>query len=115
MSRITHIFMDIGGVLLTNGWDRKFPQRSREIFKLDWADMEERHLLAFPTYELGKLTLEEYLNIAVFFQKRSFSRAQFRRFMFAQSKPYAEMLDLAVQLKARYGLKSPLSAMKRAS
>src|SRR5271170_1185327 len=105
MSRITHIFMDIGGVLLTNGWDHNSRKDAAKLFKLDWAEMEERHRLAFPTYELGKLTLAEYLNIAVFFKKRSFSRAQFRRFMFAQSRPYPKMLDLAVELKARYGLK----------
>ena len=101
MSRITHIFVDIGGVLLTNGWDHNSRKDAAKYFKLDWADMEERHRLAFATYEEGKLTLEEYLNIAVFFQKRSFSRAQFRRFMFAQSKPYPEMLELMAQLKDR--------------
>ena len=41
----------------------------------------------------------------VFYQKRSFTRAQFRRFIFAQSKPYPEMIELAAQLKVRHGLK----------
>lgn len=105
MSRITHLFLDIGGVLLTNGWDHHARKAAAEYFHLDWADTEERHRLAFATYELGKLTLQEYLNIVIFFQKRSFSRAQFRRFMFAQSKPYPEMLELMAQLKDRYRLK----------
>ena len=70
-----------------------------------WAEMEERHHLTFDTYEEGKLTLEEYLNRVVFYQKRPFTRAQFRRFMFAQSKPYPEMIELVAQLKARHGLK----------
>lgn len=105
MSQITHIFADIGGVLLTNGWDHNSRKDAAKYFKLDWTDMEERHRLAFATYEEGKLTLEEYLNIAVFFQKRSFSRAQFRQFMFAQSKPYPKMLELIRELKCRYGLK----------
>jgi putative hydrolase of the HAD superfamily len=105
MSQITHIFVDIGEVLLTNGWDHNSRKNAAKYFKLDWDEMEERHRLAFPTFEEGRLTLEEYLNIAVFFQKRSFSRAQFRQFMFAQSKPYPEMLELMRALKHRYALK----------
>jgi putative hydrolase of the HAD superfamily len=67
--------------------------------------MEERHRLVFETHEEGKLTFEEYLGWVVFYQRRSFTRAQFRRFMFTQSKPYPRMIDLVVQLKIRYGLK----------
>jgi putative hydrolase of the HAD superfamily len=67
--------------------------------------MEERHHLTFDTYEEGKLTLEQYLSRVVFNQKRPFTRAQFRRFMFAQSKPYPEMIELVRKLKARYKLK----------
>jgi putative hydrolase of the HAD superfamily len=67
--------------------------------------MEDRHHLTFDTYEEGKLTLEEYLGRVVFYQKRPFTRSQFRRFMFAQSKPYPEMIELAGRLKVRHGLK----------
>ena len=93
MSQITHIFADIGGVLLTNGWDHNSRKDAAKYFKLDWTDMEERHRLAFATYEEGKLTLEEYLNIAVFFQKRSFSRAQFRQPCSHNQNPTLKMLD----------------------
>ena len=102
---ITALFLDIGGVLLTNGWDHQGRRRAAKHFKLEWAEMEERHGLTFDTYEEGKLTLEEYLGRVVFYQKRPFTRDRFRRFMFAQSKPYPEMIELAAQLKARYGLK----------
>ena len=102
---ITTLFLDIGGVLVTNGWDHRARKRAATNFKLEWAAMEERHNLNFDTYEEGKLTLEEYLSRVVFYQKRSFSRAQFRRFMFAQSRPYPEMIELAAQLKVQYGLK----------
>ena len=102
---ITCVFLDIGGVLLTNGWDRQARKRAATNFKLDLAEMEDRHHLTFETYEEGKLTLEEYLGRVVFHQKRAFTRAQFRRFMFAQSKPYPEMIELARKLKAKYGLK----------
>jgi putative hydrolase of the HAD superfamily len=67
--------------------------------------MEERHALTFETHEEGKLTFEEYLGLVVFYQKRPFTRAQFRRFMCAQSKPYPEMIELITQLKVRHGLK----------
>jgi HAD superfamily hydrolase (TIGR01509 family) len=102
---ISTLFLDIGGVLLTNGWDHLARKRAAKSFKLAWAGMEERHHLAFDTYEEGKLTLEEYLSRVVFNQKRPFTRAQFRRFMFAQSKPYPETIDLVRKLKAQHGLK----------
>jgi putative hydrolase of the HAD superfamily len=101
----TCLFLDIGGVLLTNGWDHEARERAASEFNLDLAEIEGRHHLTFDTYEEGKLTLEEYLNRAVFYEKRSFTRAQFRRFMFAQSKPYPEMIDLVARLKVRHGLK----------
>jgi putative hydrolase of the HAD superfamily len=102
---ITNLFLDIGGVLLTDGWDHHGRKRSATSFKLDLAEMEDRHHLTFDTYEEGKLTLEEYLGRVVFYKKRPFTSAQFRRFMFAQSKPYPEMIELAAHLKARHGLK----------
>ena len=105
MPAITCAFLDIGGVLLTDGWDQPARKQSAANFKLEWDEMEVRHHLAFDTYEEGKLTLEEYLDWVVFHKKRSFTPAQFRRFMFAQSKPYPEMIELARMLKGKYGLK----------
>ena len=102
---ITALFLDIGGVLLTNGWDHHARRRAAKHFKLEWAEMEERHHLTFDAYEEGKLTLAEYLGRVVFYQKRPFTRDRFRSFMFAQSKPYPDMIELVAQLKVRYGLK----------
>jgi putative hydrolase of the HAD superfamily len=102
---IACVFVDVGGVLLTDGWDQHARKRAARTFKLKWAEMEERHLLMFETYEAGKLTLEEYLGQLVFYQRRAFTRAQFRRFMFAQSKPYPEMIELMAELKSRHRLK----------
>ena len=102
---ITTLFLDVGGVLLTDGWDHHARKRAAKNFKLEWIEMEDRHQLNFDIYEEGKLTLEEYLGRVVFYQKRPFTRAQFRRFMFAQSKPYPEMIELLAQLKVRHGLK----------
>ncbi|MGA3095811.1 MAG: HAD family hydrolase [Bryobacteraceae bacterium] len=102
---VTHLFLDVGGVLLTNGWDYRARRRAAANFKLEWAEMEERHHLIFESHEEGKVAFEEYLGRVVFYQKRPFTRAQFRRFLFAQSRPYPKMLDLAARLKLRYGLK----------
>ena len=102
---ITCVFLDIGGVLLTNGWDHHARKRAVRHFKLELAEIEDRHHLTFDTYEEGKLTLQEYLDRVVFYRKRPFTRAQFRRFMFAQSKPHPEMIELVAQLKIRHGLK----------
>jgi putative hydrolase of the HAD superfamily len=102
---ITTLFLDIGGVLLTNGWDHDERKRAATNFKLEWEEMEGRHHLTFDTYEQGRLTLEEYLSRVVFCKKRPFTRAQFRRFMFAQSKPYPEMIELVTQLKLRHRLR----------
>jgi putative hydrolase of the HAD superfamily len=102
---ITCVFLDIGGVLLTDGWNREFRTLSAREFSLNPEELENRHHQAFETYEAGKLSLEEYLDRVVFHQKRSFTRAQFQKFMFAQSRPYPEMIDLVVKLKAKYGLK----------
>ncbi len=102
---VTTLFLDIGGVLLTNGWDHHARKRAATHFKLELAEMADRHHLTVETYEEGKLTLEEYLGRVVFYQKRPFTRAQFRRFMFAQSTPYPEMIALARKLRAEYGLR----------
>jgi putative hydrolase of the HAD superfamily len=102
---IKTLFVDIGDVLLTNGWDHHARRRAVKHFKLDWAEMEERHGLNFETHEEDKITFNEYLDRVVFYEKRPFTRAEFRCFMFAQSKPHAGMIELVRNLKAKYGLK----------
>lgn len=102
---ITCVFVDVGGVLLTNEWDHHARKRAATNFNLDLVELDERHHLNFSTYEEGKITLEDYLNRVIFYQKRSFTRTQFQSFMFAQSKPYPEMIELIAQLKIRRGLK----------
>ena len=102
---VTCLFVDIGGVLLTNGWDHHARRRAARHFKLDWAEMEERHALTFEVHEEARMTFQEYLSLVVFYRKRPFSRAQFRRFMYDQSRPYADMLGMFAQLKARQDLK----------
>jgi putative hydrolase of the HAD superfamily len=103
--RVTTLFLDIGGVLLTDGWGLDYRSAAANAFKLDPEELETRHHQAFDTYEMGKLSLDEYLNHVVFHQGRSFTQAQFKAFMFAQSKPYPQMIALVRGLKAKCGLK----------
>jgi putative hydrolase of the HAD superfamily len=103
--KIFSLFLDIGGVLLTNGWDRTLRQRAAREFDLDEEEMNERHHLTFDTYEEGKLSLDQYLSRVVFHHRRSFSRDDFRNFMMAQSKPIPEMIELISTLKKKHGLK----------
>ncbi|MGC2657702.1 MAG: HAD hydrolase-like protein [Bryobacteraceae bacterium] len=101
----TCAFVDIGGVLLTNGWDHHARRRAAAHFKLPWAELDARHRLNFEVHEEGKLAFEDYLSRIVFYEKRPFTRAQFRSFMCAQSKPHIQMIELVTQLKTRHGLK----------
>lgn len=104
-AEIIALFLDIGGVILTNGWDRHMRRDAAERFGLDWEEMNERHHLTFDTYEEGKLSLDQYLDRVVYYKHRPFSREEFKGFMFAQSRAMGEMIDLVRDLKARYGLK----------
>ena len=104
-SPITTLFLDIGGVLLSNGWDRAARRRAAADFSLDLPEMEERHHLTFDTYEEGKLTLDEYLDRIVFYEPRPFTREAFKEFMYAQTEPYPEMIDMVCKIKADYGVK----------
>lgn len=103
-SKITTLFLDVGGVLGTNAWDRATRRRAAATFGLDQAEMDERHHLTFSTYEIGKLNLDDYLDRVVFYQPRSFSREAFRQFMLEQSQPFNDMIALIRGLKAQHGL-----------
>ena len=98
------IFLDIG-VLLTNGWDRNSRLKASELFDLDYEEMNERHHLAYDTYESGKISLREYLDRIVFYEKRKFSFDDFRAFIFEQSKSFPRMIELVKSLKEKYKLK----------
>ncbi len=103
--KMTCLFIDIGGVLLTNGWGHESRQLAAAKFALDLPEMETRHKMTFDTYETGKLTLDEYLDRTVFYEERGFSKQEFRGFMFAQSKRLPHMIEFIIALKLKYGLK----------
>jgi len=102
------ILFDIGGVLLTNGWDHKERSFVVEQFKLDRDALEARHAKASEAWERGELTLDEYLDAVVFYDPRSFSREEFFNAMCAQSKELPGgalciLKELAASDKCRIG------------
>ena len=100
MARITTLFWDVGGVMLSNGWDRAGRRRAAEHFKLDWEELQDRHELVSADFETGRLALEEYLQQTVFYCPRPFTRDDFKAFMFAQSKPFPKTLSIVEGLAA---------------
>jgi len=102
---ITHLFTDLGGVLLTNGWDRSLRERTAEYFGVDPQQMDERHHLTYDTYESGKMGLWAYLDRVVFYEPRHFTHEQVIEYILEQAKPFPEMIELVKALKARHHLK----------
>jgi putative hydrolase of the HAD superfamily len=95
---IRAIFWDVGGVLLTNAWDRTERAKASEKFHLDPEEFHSRHELVVSSFERGKITLDEYLDRTIFYTPRSFTRDEFREFMFSLSLPYPEVLAFAQSL-----------------
>ena len=102
MSTIRALFWDVGGVLLTNAWDHEERDQAVERFLLGKPEFEERHKELVPLFEEGKLTLDEYLERAVFYEPRTFSKEDFKQFMFSRSRPKPQTLELARALGAKY-------------
>ena len=98
MSEITTIFFDIGGVLLTDGWGHNSRRAAAEKFGLDWDEYSDRHEKVAHAIETNRLTLEQYLDRAVFYRPQAFSREEFRAFIFAQSEPKPDSLGLVKEL-----------------
>jgi len=103
--RVTTLFLDVGGVMLSNGWGHESRKLAAETFHLNYDDMQSRHKLTMVTYEEGKLSLDEYLKRIVFYEKRDFTTDQFRDFMFTQTTPYTDMIGFIQKLKVQYKLK----------
>jgi len=102
---ITTLFLDIGDVLLSNGWGHESRQAAAKAFDLDYGEMQSRHKLLMATVEEGKVTLNEYLNKVILYKERPFTPEKFQEFMFSQTTPDKEMIALMRRLKERYHLK----------
>ncbi len=104
MPTIRALFWDVGGVLLTNAWDHEERDLAVERFLLNKAEFESRHKELVPAFEEGRLTLDDYVERAVFYEPRPFSRQEFKQFMFSLSRPKPQALELARELSAKYAM-----------
>jgi putative hydrolase of the HAD superfamily len=100
LAAISALFWDVGGVLLTNAWDREQRERALAKFGLDAAEFQDRHEMLVSSFERGKITLDEYLDRTVFYRPRPFTPAAFRELMFSLSQPDPDALALARKLAA---------------
>ncbi len=102
--KITTLFLDIGGVLLSNGWGREQRTNAVTHYNLDAEEVNERHHLTFDTFEQGKLSLDDYLKRVVFYEPRTFSMAEFKQFMFDQSIAFQDTIEYFKKIKRAYSL-----------
>ncbi len=102
MQTIRALFWDVGGVLLANAWDHEERDQAVEKFLLSKTEFEARHQELVPKFEEGRLTLDEYLDRVIFFQTRTFSREEFKQYLFSLSKPKPQSLELARVLSSKY-------------
>jgi putative hydrolase of the HAD superfamily len=94
------VLFDIGGVLGSNGWDREQRAATVARFGIDADDFQYRHEETVGALESGEITLNEYLDVTVFYTPRTFSREAFKAFMFAQSVPWPESIAVARDVAA---------------
>jgi putative hydrolase of the HAD superfamily len=99
---ISVLFFDVGGVLLSNGWDRVSRRHCIETFGLDWEEFQDRHEFVSESFETGAMTLDDYLDRTVFYRARSFSRQAFMDGMYSESQPIPGTLEFVSALKGRY-------------
>lgn len=92
------VFFDVGGVLLTNGWDRDARRSVVDHFELDWEEFRDRHDFVAQYFETGKMSLEEYLHRTVFYRDRGFSPGEFFEVMKAASQELPGSLDVVREL-----------------
>ena len=100
MPKISAVFWDIGGVLLTNAWDHKQRKQALQQFQLDETEFEDRHEMLVSSFERGKINLADYLERTVFYRPRPFTQDAFRDYMYSLSQPYSDVLTVARSLNA---------------
>lgn len=102
---IKHLFLDIGGVLLSDGWNYRSRVEAIDKFGLEPIQFQKDHSVAFPLFENGKLTLSQYLEAVVFHVDRAFSREEFTAFMFSKSTVLPDFLPWLIEWKKRNNIK----------
>ncbi len=99
------LFFDIGGVLLTNGWGHESRKEASQLFGLDYDEVNALHNFIFNVYEIGSITLDEYLDTVVFNHPRDFTREDFKEFIYRQSKELPDTLKWLKEWKKDCGFR----------
>ena len=95
------ILFDVGGVLLTNGWDHRERALVLGQFGLDVVEFEARHAKPYAAWEIGAIPVKSYLEATVFYEPRSYSEDEFFAAICAQSKVLPDgALDVLGELAA---------------
>lgn len=102
MSNFKILFSDIGGVLLSNGWGHESRQTAAAHFKFDYQEMSILHDFIFNVYEIGKISIDEYLNIVVFNKPRDFTKEEFIDFMRSCSVELPGMLPWLIDWRKKH-------------
>ena len=98
MPKISAVFCDVGGVLLTNGWDHAQRSRLVEQFGLDGADFDARNQMVSAAFDAGQLDIDQYLDRTIFYRPQSFRKQEVRDFMYAQSEALPDSIALIGRL-----------------
>jgi len=99
MIPITAIFFDIGGVLLSNGWTEIERRQVAAAFDLDFAEFDRRHFQVIDALDYGHISLQTYLDWAVFYRPRPFTAQDFEKEVQRIMTPIPETIQIARELK----------------
>ena len=99
------LFFDIGGVLLSNGWGHESRIEAAQKFGLNYDELNTLHNFIFNVYEIGSISLDEYLDTVIFNHPRDFVREDFKEFMYAQSTELPDMLAWLKEWKKDCGFR----------
>jgi putative hydrolase of the HAD superfamily len=99
VSNITTLLFDIGGVILTNGWDEDNRREGAEFFELNLGEIEKRHKAVFPDFEKGNVSLNKYVDEVIFYKERNFNREDFINFIKSRTRPYDSSIQILEKLR----------------
>jgi putative hydrolase of the HAD superfamily len=81
------ILFDVGGVMLTNGWDHVERAAVLKHFSLDRTAFEARHEKPYDALERDTIDMYAYLETTIFHEPRTFTPDDFIAVMKSQSVP----------------------------
>jgi putative hydrolase of the HAD superfamily len=98
VTKISAVFCDVGGVLLTNGLDHGERTKLVEKFGLDAKDFEDRHQMLSAGMDAGQFDFDQYLDRTIFYRPRPFRKQEVRDFIYAQSEALPDSVAIIERL-----------------